>query len=448
MSADSVKYPDGHVLLRNLSRSFPVIDRGEGLYLFDKAGKKYIDASGGALVMSVGHGNQEVVAGITAQMQRVAYVNGTQFTSQAAEDLASRLTSMAPKGLDRAFFLSSGSEANEAAIKFARQLWVERGQGQRTKVVARTPGYHGNTLFALSASARNHYKKFYGPLLSDVVMVPAPYGYRAPVADYARDGGEYYARQFEDVINAEGSETIAAFIFEPVIGSSAGASVPPPGYFDRIQKLCRQHGILMIADEVMCGAGRTGKFYACEHFGLEPDLLVMGKGLNSGYVALSAVLVRDAHVREMKQGSGYFMHAQTYMQAPSMVATGLAVLNYMDKHRVIENAAKVGVHFQRALRERILPLPHVGNVEGLGLFAGVEFVDDKKSKVPFDRTRKFIEKFVEHAFGSGLIMWPNVGHADGVNGDLVMLGPPLNITTTQADEIVDTLARVIQSFPV
>ena len=445
MSTGNVRYPDGHVLLRNLNRDFPVISHGEGLYLYDMAGKKYIDASGGALVMSLGHGNKDVVARIADQMSRVAYVNGTQFTSQAAEDLAAHLTRRAPKGLTRAFFLASGSEANEAAVKFARQLWVERGQEKRSKVIARSPGYHGNTLYALSASARPHYKKFYGPLLSDVVMIPAPYGYRS-VVDYEKEGGEHYARLFEQAVEREGPETIAAFIFEPVIGSSAGASVPPPGYFERVQAVCRKHGILMIADEVMCGAGRTGRFYACEHFGIEPDIIVLGKGINSGYVPVSAVLVRDEHVAEMKQGSGYFMHAQTYMQAPSMVATGLAVMEHMESHRVIENAAVVGAHFQKALRERILPLPKVGNVSGIGLFAGVEFVEDKATKKPFARAQKFAEKFIDKAFQSGLILWPNVGQADGVNGDLVMLGPPLNITKIQADEIVDALAAVIRQM--
>lgn len=443
MGATKVRYPDGHVLLRNLNRDFPVISHGEGLYLYDTAGKKYLDASGGALVMSVGHGNKEVVARIAEQLAQVGYVNGTQFTSGVAEDLALKLCTRAPKGLDRAFFLSSGSEANEAAVKFVRQLWVERGQPKRAKFIARTPGYHGNTLYALSASAREHYKKFFGPLLSDVVMIPAPYGYRSAAADYAKDGGAHYAKLLEDAILREGPETIAAFIFEPVIGSSAGASVPPPGYFQRVQEICRKHGVLMIADEVMCGAGRTGKFFACEHFGLEPDLIVMGKGLNSGYAPLSAVLVRGTHVEEMKKGSGYFMHAQTYMQAPCMTAVGCAVLEYMDRHRTVENAARVGEYFHRRLRERLLPLPKVGNVAGIGLFAGVEFVEDKATKRPFPRAQKFAERLIDKAFSLGLILWPNIGQADGTNGDLVMLGPPLTIDEKQADEIIELLARAI-----
>jgi adenosylmethionine-8-amino-7-oxononanoate aminotransferase len=441
----SVQYPDGQVLLRNLKRRYPVVARGEGLYLFDEDGRRYIDASGGALVVSLGHGNREISDRLAEQLGRVSYVSGMQFTSEPTEELARRLIARAPQGIGRASFLCSGSEAVEAAIKFARQLWMERGQERRAKIIARSPGYHGNTLFALSASARPAYRKFYGPLLSDVVMIPAPYEYRSPV-DYARDGGAYFADALEQAIRKEGPDTIAAFIFEPVIGSSAGASVPPPGYFDRVQEICRRYGILMIADEVMCGSGRTGKFFACENFCLEPDIIVLGKGLNSGYAPLSAVLTREDHVREMKRGSGGFMHAQTYMQVPGTTAAGVAVLDYMERHDVLANATRVGEYFQRRLREVIAPLPRVGHVGGMGLIAGVEFVDDKSTKKPPTGSKAFLDRFVEAAFEKGLLLWPNVGQADGIEGALVMLGPPLTIRNDQADEIVDRLREVIACF--
>lgn len=437
-----VRYPEGHVVLRNLNRNFPVISHGEGPYLFDRAGKRYIDASGGALVTSLGHGIPEIADRIANQMKRVAYVNGTQFTSDAAEELAEKLTKRAPRGLDRAYFLASGSEAIESAVKFARQLWVERGETKRSKLIARSPGYHGNTLYALSASARAHYKKFFGPMLSDVIMVSGPYGYRFN-GDYEAQGADFYVKEFEDVLKREGADTIAAFLFEPVIGSSAGASLPPKGYFEKMSALCRKHGILMIADEVMCGAGRTGRFFASELFGLEPDVIVMGKGLNAGYMPVSAVLVKGEHLAEMKNGSGYFMHAQTYMQAPSMVATGLAVLDYMEAHGVVANAARVGLKFQDYLRTKLLPLKDVGNVSGVGMFAGVEFVQDKATKKPFARDQKYVEKFIDRAFEAGVILWPNVGQADGTNGDLVMLGPPLNLTEAQALEIAEALAALL-----
>ncbi len=411
-----VRYPEGHVLLRNLAKTYPIIARGDGVYLFDDAGKRYFDASGGALVNSVGHGNKEIAAKVGAQLAEVAYVNGMQFTSAPTEALASKLCARAPKGLDRAFFLSSGSEAIEAAAKFVRQLWVERGKPERDVFIARSPGYHGNTLFALAASARPHYKKFFGPLLADVVMIESPYEYRAPVKDYAREGGAYYADQLARAIEKVGAHRVAGFFAEPVIGSSAGASVPPPDYFSRVTDICHQHGVLMVADEVMCGAGRTGAFFASEHFAWEPDLLVMGKGLNSGYAPLSAVLVRDAHVREMQAGSGGFMHAQTYMQAPCMTAVGLAVYEYIEKNHLVESSRELGKRLHAGLREVLLPLPFVGNVAGLGLFAGIELVEDKATKRPFPRARKIVEALVQHCFDHGLVVWPNVGHAGGTDG--------------------------------
>lgn len=445
---EHVRYPDGNVILRNLIREYPVISHGEGLYLFDTNGKRYIDASGGALVMSAGHGVREISDRIHEQLSRVAYVNGTQFTSHVAEELAARLAKLSPdpSDLNRSCFLGSGSEAIEAAFKFARQLWVERGEQKRTKFIARAPSYHGNTLFALSASARPHYKKYYGPMLHELVVIPAPYEYRSQVADYAKDGGEFYAKTLEDAILREGADTIAGFIFEPIIGSSAGATLPPPGYFDRVQAICKKHNILMIADEILCGSGRTGTFFACEHYGIKPDLILLGKGLSSGYIALSSLTVRQSHLQEMKSGTGYFMHAQTFLQAPSQTSAGLATLDYFEKTGAVKNAARVGEILHRLLREEIAPLPGVGFVTGKGMLAGVEFVEDKSSKKPFDRAKKTAEEFVGHAFSQGLILWPNVGQADGVNGDLVVFGPPLTTSEVQVREIVDALKNAISSY--
>jgi len=442
----TVRYPDGHVLLRSLTHDYPVIVKGEGVWLTDREGKRYLDAAGGAMVTSVGHGNREVIEAITAQLGQVAYVNGTQFTTEVTERFADRLCARAPKGLSRCVVLSSGSEAVEAAVKFVRQLWVERGQLRRGVFIARTPGYHGNTLFALSASARPHYRKLFEPLLSDVRMVNAPYEYRSGLKDYAKDGADHYARELEKLIQEIGPDKVAGFLAEPIIGSSAGASLPPPGYFARIAEVCRRYGILLIADEVLCGSGRTGKFFASEHFGLEPDVLVLGKGINGGYVPASAVLVKDEHVREIKAGTGYFLHAQTYMQAPCMSAAGLACLDYMEKHNLVENSAQVGEYLHRKLREEILPLPSVGNVAGKGLLAGVEFVRDKATRAPFARSEKRVEQLLTHGFAQGVTLWPNVGQADGVNGDLVMLAPPLTLTQAEADELVARLRRAIESW--
>ena len=448
---NSVRYPDGNVLLRNLSREMPVISHGEGIYLFDQAGKRYIDASSGALVVSVGHGNRHVADAMHAQLLKVGYVNGTQFTSEATETLAAKLcaiaaTELPDAKLTRAAFLSSGSEVVEAAVKFVRQLWMERGQPKRSKIIARAPSYHGNTLYALSMSGRPHYKKLYGPMLSEVVTTASPYPYRSPIANYERDGAGYYGKLLEEVIAREGGETIAAFIAEPVIGSSAGAAVPPPGYFKRLREICDRHGILMIADEVLCGAGRCGAFFASQPTGFVPDVLVLGKGIGGGAAPLSALLVRQDHLEEMKAGSGYFQHAQTYLQAPFMTAAGKAVLEEFARLDLVGNSARTGAYLLKQLREKLLPIKNIGSVQGLGLLAGVELVENKDTKAPFARSKKVIEKLCAHLFARGLIVWPNMGQADGINGDLFMIGPPLVITEKQVDELVDSLAAALEEF--
>lgn len=448
---EAVRYPEGSVLLRNLGKALPVISHGEGIYLFDRAGKRYVDAAAGALVASVGHGNREIADAIHAQLLRVGYVNGTQFTSEVTEGLAERLAARVSAelpgfGAARAAFLCSGSEAVEAAVKFARQLWMERGQPERTKVVARIPSYHGNTLYALSASGRPHYRKVYGPLLSPVLTTPTPYPYRSGLADYARDGAEHYVNQLEALIEREGPQTIAAFIVEPISGSSAGAAAPPPGYFERIRSLCDRHGILIIADEVLCGTGRAGAFFASHVTSLTPDVLVLGKGLGGGYAPLSSVLVKQSQLEEMRKGSGYFQHAQTYLQAPFITAAGLAVLEYFERHDLVGRAAKVGARLQQQLSERLSSLSLVGCVQGVGLLAGVELVADKRTRAPFPRERKVAERLTSHLFERGIIVWPNVGQADGTNGDLFVIGPPLIINEEQTDELAEALARAIEEF--
>ncbi len=445
-ASTTVTYPQGHVLLRHLQRTFPVISHGEGVYLFDKSGKKYFDAAGGALVASIGHGVREIGQAIAEQLAKVGYVNGTQFTSPVMEEFADCLAAKSQKiGLDRVAILGSGSEAMEAAIKFARQLWVERGEPQRSTFIARVPGYHGNTFYALSASGRPHYKKLFGPLLSRVLTVPAAYGYRCPV-DYETQGAEYYAQELEKCILTEGPQKVAGFLVEPVSGSSTGGWPPPPGYFEKISAVCRKYGVLILADEVLCGAGRTGMYFASEHFGLQPDIAVLGKGINGGYLPVSAVLVRQADTDLMKKGTGYFLHAQTYLQSPCMAAAALAVLNYLDKNRVLENAQTVGAYWQDLLRKEIAPLEHVGCVTGIGMLGGVEFVQDKSSKLAFDRSQKIVEGFVSNCLDNGLTVWPNVGHADGVNGDLIVMGPPLNMTRSQAEELVAKLKASVSGF--
>lgn len=448
---ESVRYPDGNVLLRDLGRELPIVSHGEGIYLFDRAGKRYVDACSGAYVASVGHGNRRIADAVRDQLVRVGYVNGTQFTSEPTEALATRLIALASRDLPqarlgRAAFLCSGSEAIEAAVKFVRQLWTERKEPGRAKFIARVPSYHGNTLYALSLSGRPSYKAAFTPLLGHVVTTPGPYPYRSGLRDYEAEGAEHYGRLLEETIAREGPGTIAGFVAEPVIGSSAGAAVPPRGYFQRISEICARHGILTIADEVLCGVGRCGAFFASQPTGFSPDVLVLGKGLGGGVAPLSALLVRQDHLDEMRAGSGAFKHAQTYLQAPFITAAGLAVIDEIERLDLVGNAARVGARLQARLRERLLRVPYVGSVQGIGLLAGVELVESKDAKTPFRRARHVIERLTAHLFERGLVVWPNAGHADGVDGDLFALAPPLVIDDSQADALVDQLASALEEF--
>jgi len=284
---DAMRRQDAsHVFYRKLNRELKQIVRGEGVYLFDASGTRYLDACGGAMVVSVGHGGKEIADAIGAQAATLAYVNGTMFTTEPVERLASALIERAPQGIEKAYFLSSGSEAVEAALKLARQYHVEGGEPSRRIIIALTPGYHGNTLLALSASARPHYRQLFEPWLIDVRMIPAPYAYRA--GDAGERSPSMTGAALEDAIKSAGPENVAAFIAEPVGGSSTGASVPPPGYYARVREICDRYGVLFIADEVLCGVGRTGKFFALEHFknahgeAIKPDIITLGKGLNGG----------------------------------------------------------------------------------------------------------------------------------------------------------------------
>lgn len=443
MSGSSNRYPQSPVFYRSLNRSFPKIVRAQGCFLFDDGGKPYLDASGGAFVANIGHGVKEIADAIGAQAAKVAYVNGTAFTTDAAEELAAALAALSPKGLDKAYFLSSGSEAVEAALKLARQYWVESGRPGKHKIIARTPGYHGNTLLALSASARPHYKKLYGPWLVDVPMISAPYAYRCPCAG-AADCPACSGAALEAAILKEGADTVAAFIAEPIGGSSTGASVPRPDYYKTIRKICDRHGVLFIADEVLCGAGRTGRWLALEHFGATADIITMGKGISGGYLPLSAVITSAKILEPLAKGSGGLKHAQTFSHMPVICAAGLATLRYIEAHDLLGRAAKMGVLLQDKLAA-LKELPGVGDVRGLGMLAGVEFVADKNTKQPYPRALRFAETFALRAQEAGLIVWPNVGQAGGEEGDLVMIAPPFIITEPEIDKLVSLFKSALKS---
>ena len=436
------RYPDSDVFYRDLTRTFPRIERGEGVYLFDAEGKRYLDACGGAYVANIGHGVHEVAQAIGEQAARVSYVNGTAFTSGPVEEMATALASRMPAGdAWKAYFLCSGSEAVEAALKLARQYWVVRGKATKDTIIARTPGYHGNTLLALSASARGHYKKLYQPWLADVVMIPAPYPYRCACDDEGPcdvcDGDV-----LEKAILERGADRVAAFIAEPVGGSSTGASVPRPGYHARVRAICDAHDVLYVADEVLTGAGRTGRWLAMEHQGVVPDIVTMGKGISGGYAPLSAVLAPRRITDVIAQGGGGLKHAQTFSHFALGCAAGVAAVRYIEQHGLVERAAAMGKVLHAELAA-LLDLPAVGDVRGLGMLAGVELVADRATKRPFPRAQRVAERLVETAQSLGLVLWSNIGHADGESGDLVTVAPAFVITEAQIRELVATLRDAI-----
>lgn len=437
-------YPDSPVFYRDLTRELPLIVRGEGCWLVDEHGNRYLDAVGGAFAVTLGHGVREIGEAMARQGEKVGYVNGTAFTNEAVEALALRLTAMTP-GFDHVYILGSGSEAVEAALKLARQHWVEQGRGSKHKVIALSPGYHGNTMLALSASAREHYRALWREWLVEVRRIPAPYAYRCPCngdVGCAVCNGD----ALEEAILAEGADTVAAFLFEPVGGSSTGANVPRDAWVRRVREICSRHDVLMVADEVLCGAGRTGSWTALEDWGVGADIVTLGKGISGGYAPVSAVLARRAIVEPLARGSGRLMHAQTYSHHPVTCAAAVATLAYIEAHDLIARCRSIAPYFHARL-ETLRDVPVVGDVRGKGLLAGIEFVSDRATRAPIPRERRFAERFTLEAQRNGLIVWPNVGHADGHQGDLVMVAPPYVISEGEIDDLVERLRAALARCP-
>jgi adenosylmethionine-8-amino-7-oxononanoate aminotransferase len=431
-----------HVFYRKLGRAYPRIVRGEGCRLYDDRGRVYLDGSGGAFVASLGHGVPAVAEALAAQARTLAYVNGTVFTHEPVETLAAELAALCPGDLDLVYPLGSGSEAVEAALKLARQYWVESGRPEKRKILSLTPGYHGNTLLALSASARAHYTTYFRDWLVDVVRVPAPYAYRCECRGRPPHCPACSGDAVEAAILREGAERVAAFIGEPVGGSSTGASVPQPGYWRRVREICDRHDVLLVADEVLTGAGRTGTWSALEPYGVVPDIMALGKGIAGGYVPLSAVVAPPRIVDVLARGSGALLHAQTFSHHPVLCAAGVATLRYLREHRLIERCARMG----QVLHRRLAALrghPLVGDVRGRGLLAGIEFVADPSTREPLPRATAFAETFTAAALDAGLVVWPNVGHADGTRGDLALLAPPFVVTEEEIEEMVARFTRAL-----
>jgi adenosylmethionine-8-amino-7-oxononanoate aminotransferase len=437
-------YPDTHVFFRKLTARYPLIVRGDGCWLYDADGVAYLDACGGAFASNLGHGVAEIATAMGMQAMMLGYVSGASMTHEAVEEFADELAAVAPGDLDKVYPLSSGSDAIEAALKLARQYWVDSGRPRKHKIIALTPAYHGNTLLALSASARDHYKTLFREWLVDVVRIPAPYAYRCDCGGSPPYCDACSGAALEAAIEREGADTVAAFIAEPVGGSSTGASVAPPEYFRRVRQICDAHDVLFIADEVLVGAGRTGTWSAIDPYGVTPDIAVYGKGIAGGYAPLAAVVAPRRIVDVLANGSGALLHAQTFSHHPVSCAAGTATIRYLREHKLVERCAAMASVFHGKLEE-LRTFPHVGDVRGRGLLAGVEFVEDTETRKPFPRAAHFAETFAAAALDAGLVVWPNVGQANGTDGDLAMLAPPFVIAESEMGEIVSRFGEALEA---
>ncbi|GHC26294.1 adenosylmethionine-8-amino-7-oxononanoate aminotransferase [Gemmobacter nanjingensis] len=436
--------PD-HLFGRSTKGALPVAVRGEGCYLIDAAGKRYFDGSGGAAVSCLGHSDAGVRAALHDQLDRLAFAHTGFFTSEPAEALADRLIAHAPPGIDRVYLVSGGSEAVEAALKLARQYFMEIGQPQRHRVIARRQSYHGNTLGALAAGGNAWRRAQFAPLLVETSHIAPCYEYRdrAP-GETVEAYGLRVADELEAEINRLGPETVMAFIAEPVVGATAGAVPAVPGYFRRIREICDQHGILLILDEVMCGMGRTGHLFACEEDGVAPDLITIAKGLGAGYQPIGALLTSGRIYDAVAAGSGFFQHGHTYMGHPMVAAAANAVLEAIVARGLLARVREQGARLQAALEAELGQHPHIGDIRGRGLFRGVELVADRETKAPFDPALKLHARVKALAFEAGLICYPMGGTIDGQRGDHILLAPPFIIEDAQIDELVSKLSGAIR----
>jgi adenosylmethionine-8-amino-7-oxononanoate aminotransferase len=436
--------PTSHVFPRHTKGRVPIAVRGEGCYLFDADGKRYLDGSGGAAVSCLGHGDAAVGAAIKAQVDKLAFAHTGFFSSEPAETLADVLISKAPEGIERVYYVSGGSEAVEAAIKLARQYFIEAGEPSRHRLIARRQSYHGNTLGALAAGGNMWRREPFKPLMTEGSHIPPCFPYREQRED---ETAEAYGRRAADELEAEilrlGPENVMAFIAEPVVGATLGAVAAAPGYFKRIREICDAYGILLILDEVMCGMGRTGTLFASEQEGIAPDIVCIAKGLGGGYQPIGAMLCSGRIYDAIRDGSGFFQHGHTYLGHPIACAASLAVMTAFEERGLIDRVVTQGEKLDAALHARFGQHPHVGDIRGRGLFRGIELVDDRDTKATFDPDRRVHARIKAAAMDEGLICYPMGGTIDGRHGDHVLLAPPFIIEDAQIDELADKLARAV-----
>ena len=432
-----------HLFPRSLKTRYPVAVRAEGIWIHDSGGRKYLDGCGGAVVCSIGHGVPEIAEVMTRQAKRLAFAHSSQFITRETMGLADRIAALAPgemKRTGRVYLVSGGSEAIETALKLARQYQVETGHPGRSKIISRWQSYHGSTLGALSVTGNVARRELYAPMLTPMPHIPPCYCYRCPYGLKYPTCGIACIEDLETTIHQEGPESVAAFIAEPVVGATLGAVPSVDGYWKRAREICTRHKVLLIADEVMTGVGRTGKNFAIDHWGVVPDMIVAGKGLSGGYAPLGAVIARGFIAEAIENGRGYFEHGFTYSANPLSATVGSAVLDYVQKNRLIARAARLG----KVLGEKLGALRRhriVGDVRGLGMMWGIELVQDRKGREPFPPSLKLSRRLYDACLEEGLLIYPGSGTREGQDGDHFIVAPPFTITRAEMDDLVARLDR-------
>ncbi len=434
---------NSHVFSRKPGRELPRAVKGEGVYIEDDQGRRYIDASGGAIVANLGQGREEIARAVYDQLQACFYAHPTMFTTGVVEGLADKLAGHAPAGIDKFYFLSSGSEAVETSIKLARQIHLAAGRPEKFRLVARWKSYHGLTLGALSAMGRTAFRKPYAPMLSEVEHIPPPYCLRCAYGLKHPTCGIRCALALEEAVINLGPEIVSAFLAETVSGATIAAAVPPPEYWPLVRQICDHYQVLLIHDEVLCGLGRTGRWFASEHFGAGPDILVMGKGLSGGSLPLSGVGTTTAFY-DLLTSKGGFVHGGTYSHHPVTVAAGLTAVSILEREGLIERSAEMGAYLGQRLKERLSANPYVVDIRGLGLYWGIELAADKETLKPFPRQEQVTERLWQYLFDNGVIVYSATGMA-GSDGDALIVAPPFIIEGKEIDLVVEKIEAALAS---
>jgi adenosylmethionine-8-amino-7-oxononanoate aminotransferase len=432
----------GNVFPRKLDGRLIEAVKAKGVWIEDAAGKRYIDASGGPILANVGHGREEIARAVGDQIRTCDYVHGTMFTTAVVEELAQSLADHAPAGLDRFYFLSTGAEAVETAIKLARQIQIDSGRPQRFKLISRWKSYHGLTLGALSAAGRTTFRAPFAPLLIDVLHIPPPYCLRCSYGLTYPQCGLRCAHALDEAIQNLGAETISAFLAETVSGATLAACPPPPGYLKLIREICTHYGVLLILDEVMSGMGRTGRWFGCDHFDVVPDIMTMGKGMSGGAAALSAVATSAGYLEVIRKGTGNFIHGGTYSHHAVSAAAGLATIRIMEREKLVERVDQNGKILAGKLKNRLEGMAHVADIRGVGFMWGIEIVKDTTTLEPYPRREKVAERLWNTLFDGGVITYKSTGLA-GTDGDALMVAPPFVIEEKEMDLVVDAIAGAI-----